>query len=187
MSEPKRRSQAEWIKYLNGRGFTDRDIAIYLSTTEEKIFALRHGMGLPLAGQFTLAAHVRQLHADGFDDIEIARRTREPRKMIAFIRGVKLGLTARNHSRDHDDETFDERFANVDRFGLAYDLRADGFSVEQIAERLAVPVEDVEAILKTMPKTWRAMGRDKDSFHSRRGPHMYAGSRRGGGRKRVPE
>lgn len=136
---------------------------------------------------------VAAMHAKGKKDIQIAAALGITVPQARHIR-QRMGLKSRYRAYlekvpqgHNEEEPFDAD--EVDLCALVWGLKADGFSVEDIALRAAKPVEEVERVAKKMPKAWRAMGNGRDclEFMGATYTRTLRGSRRGGGKKMLPD
>jgi hypothetical protein len=162
--------------------------------------ALR-GFPLPRSTQYDWCAYgadklapiVAAMHAQGKKDIQIAAALGLTTPQARHIR-QRMGLKSRYRqylekaTPEHgDDAPFDAD--EVELRATVYGLHSDGFSVADIAIRVAKPVEVVEAIAADTPKKWKSWGKgNQQEFNIGLAlRNQLRGSRRGGGKKMVPD
>lgn len=135
---------------------------------------------------------VKELYDLGTKDSLIAMILKVTESQVRHAR-MRMGLPSlhRKWLRKAVQKEVEEAFDGdeIELCALVWGLKSDGFTVEDIAIRAGRPVEEVERVAAKMPKSWRAMGNGRDclDFMGVAYTRSLKGSRRGGGKKMLPD
>ena len=145
--------------------------------------------------QERIDGRIREMYDEGRKDSEIASILRIPARVVMHRRhkmkllSKRRGYLAAAHA-EHREKVAESDYLpeDIETRALVYSLAAEGVPARKIAERVDRPVEFVQRIAADMPEDWRMWGGNYDrSESSRIEENVMRGSRRGGGKKRVPE